>query len=56
MEIRTLENKTVSELTTVFNKAFEKYFVPLKLSEEQLQQKMQGRWDGPESFRWRIRG
>ena len=41
MEIRTLENVTVTELLTTFNEAFSDYLVKFELTEQQLNDKMQ---------------
>ncbi|MCF6132547.1 GNAT family N-acetyltransferase [Flavobacterium wongokense] len=41
MQIHTLENTSIEELTTCFNKAFEGYFIPLKLEVQQLRDKIQ---------------
>lgn len=41
MEIRTLENVTVTELLTTFNEAFSDYLVKFHLTEQQLIDKMQ---------------
>ncbi|MCK3686112.1 GNAT family N-acetyltransferase [Maribellus sp. YY47] len=40
MEFQTLENLTINELTKLFNRAFEEYFVPINLTPEILSEKM----------------
>ena len=40
MNIRTLENTTVSEITATFNAAFESYFIPLVFTEESMATKI----------------
>jgi ribosomal protein S18 acetylase RimI-like enzyme len=40
MEIRSLEGTSLPVITTAFNSAFDNYFVPLQLSEEQMATKM----------------
>ena len=42
MEIRNLQGTTYNEILNVFNAAFSDYFVPFKLTEEQLVSKMKG--------------
>jgi len=40
MEIKTLENIDKKDILHVFNKSFSDYFIPFKLTEEQLNSKM----------------
>ncbi len=40
MQIHSLEKTPIQQLTECFNKAFENYFVPLKLDEEQIRNKI----------------
>ena len=40
MEIRTLENTTLDQITSTFNEAFQGYFVPLVFTEESMAAKM----------------
>lgn len=40
IEIKTLEGVSLEELRTTFNEAFQQYFVPVHLTQEQLEQKL----------------
>ncbi|WP_431157858.1 GNAT family N-acetyltransferase [Winogradskyella poriferorum] len=40
MEFKTLENCSVTEIATTFNKAFSDYFIPIQLTTDQLNAKM----------------
>jgi hypothetical protein len=40
MEVKSLENTEISELATVFNQSFSDYIVPLKITIEQLENKI----------------
>lgn len=40
MEFNTLENCSITEITTTFNKAFSDYFIPIQLTTDQLYAKM----------------
>ena len=40
MEIKTLEGVDIKEIVKVFNGSFSDYFVPFKLTQEQLTSKM----------------
>lgn len=42
MEIRTLKDISIADITTAFNEAFEGYFIPLCFSEETMERKMRG--------------
>ncbi len=42
MEIKSLEGIRIQEILNVFNESFSDYFVPFKLTEEQLTSKMIG--------------
>jgi GNAT superfamily N-acetyltransferase len=42
MEIRTLENTSLAQITTAFNEAFSHYFVPLQFTEEGMAAKIKG--------------